>query len=325
MTRPATFRLAAGVALAFTLTACSGGGDAVDMGDAGEGEATGEAPEVSGDTLIAAIAGEPDNLDPHVTTAYFSFQVLENVYDTLVEPDVNLEMQPALAESWETSEDQLTWTFTLRDDVTWHDGSDFTADDVVYTYTRIIDEELSPSWRFSTVESVTAVDEHTVEIVVSEPSPNLLANIGGFVATRDPELARQEENLLILTEGFPTYGGLAGRDLEAIAVGLEEVVDEDYLAYRVASVRYLGEHLTRKGVPIMQPPGGHAIYIDAAAFLESMPRTRLPGQALTADELIAWASERLARFKVPKVVTILPELPKGGTGKILKHELRQRR
>lgn len=114
-----------------------------------------------------------------------------------------------------------------------------------------------------------------------------LANIGGFLATRDPELAREEENLLILTEGFPTYGGLAGRDLEAVAVGLEEVVDEDYLAYRVASVRYLGEHLTQKGVPIMQPPGGHAIYIDAAAFLDEMPRTRLPGQAVTAELYLA--------------------------------------
>lgn len=114
-----------------------------------------------------------------------------------------------------------------------------------------------------------------------------LANIGGFVATRDPELARQEENLLILTEGFPTYGGLAGRDLEAIAVGLQEVVDEDYLAYRIASVRYLGEHLSKKGVPIMRPPGGHAVYIDAAAFLDAMPRTSLPGQAVTAELYLA--------------------------------------
>ncbi len=114
-----------------------------------------------------------------------------------------------------------------------------------------------------------------------------LANIGGFVATHDAALARQEENLLILTEGFPTYGGLAGRDLEAIATGLEEVVHEDYLAYRVASVRYLGEHLAREGVPIMQPPGGHAVYLDAAAFLDPMPRTDLPGQALTAELYLA--------------------------------------
>ena len=78
--------------------------------------------------------------------------------------------------------------------------------------------------------------------------------------------AQQEKNLLILTEGFPTYGGLAGRDLEAIAVGLEEVLHEDYLEYRLASTRYLGEHIARAGVPIVQPPGGHAIYIDAQAM-----------------------------------------------------------
>jgi tyrosine phenol-lyase len=110
-----------------------------------------------------------------------------------------------------------------------------------------------------------------------------LANIGGLVATNDDGLARRERDLLILTEGFPTYGGLAGRDLEAIAVGLEEVVEEDYLAYRVASVRYLGEHVARKGVPILQPPGGHAIYLDAAAFLPHVPRLQLPGQSIVAE------------------------------------------
>ncbi|MDT8342031.1 MAG: tryptophanase [Longimicrobiales bacterium] len=110
-----------------------------------------------------------------------------------------------------------------------------------------------------------------------------LANIGGFLATNDAQLARQEENLLILTEGFPTYGGLAGRDLEAVATGLREVLREDYLTYRIASVRYLGEHLAERGVPIMQPPGGHAIYLDAAAFLPHVPRHELPGQALVAE------------------------------------------
>jgi tyrosine phenol-lyase len=110
-----------------------------------------------------------------------------------------------------------------------------------------------------------------------------LANIGGFLATNDDALARQEENLLILTEGFPTYGGLAGRDLEAIAVGLEEVLHEDYLTYRIASVRWLGRHLTEGGVPIVQPPGGHAVYLDAAAFLPHVPPLQLPGQALVAE------------------------------------------
>jgi tyrosine phenol-lyase len=110
-----------------------------------------------------------------------------------------------------------------------------------------------------------------------------LANIGGVLSTNDDLLAEQETNLLILTEGFPTYGGLAGRDLDAIAVGLQEVVDEDYLNYRLASVRYLGEHIAAAGVPIIQPPGGHAVYIDAASLLPHVPPLELPGQALVAE------------------------------------------
>jgi tyrosine phenol-lyase len=110
-----------------------------------------------------------------------------------------------------------------------------------------------------------------------------LANIGGFLATNDARLAQQEEQLLILTEGFPTYGGLAGRDLEAVAVGLREALDPDYLRYRLASTRYLGEHIARASVPIVQPPGGHAIYIDAAAFLPHLSPLELPGQALVAE------------------------------------------
>jgi tyrosine phenol-lyase len=110
-----------------------------------------------------------------------------------------------------------------------------------------------------------------------------LANIGGFLCTNDDQLAQQEKDLLILTEGFPTYGGLAGRDLEAIAVGLEEVLHEDYLQYRFASIRYLGEHISREGVPIVQPPGGHAIYIDARAMLPHIPPLQYPGQALAVE------------------------------------------
>jgi tyrosine phenol-lyase len=110
-----------------------------------------------------------------------------------------------------------------------------------------------------------------------------LANIGGFLCTNDDGIARQEENLLILTEGFPTYGGLAGRDLEAIAVGLNEALEEDYLNYRIVSTAYLGDHLTRAGVPIVQPPGGHAIYIDARAFLPHVPREQFPGVALAIE------------------------------------------
>ena len=110
-----------------------------------------------------------------------------------------------------------------------------------------------------------------------------MANIGGFLATNDDRLARLERDLLILTEGFPTYGGLAGRDLEAVATGLREALDEDYLLYRIRSTTYLGEHLAQAGVPIVQPPGGHAIYIDAAAFFPQIPALELPGQALVAE------------------------------------------
>ena len=108
-----------------------------------------------------------------------------------------------------------------------------------------------------------------------------LANIGGFLATNDDELAREERDLLILTEGFPTYGGLAGRDLEAIAIGLREVLEPDYLEYRIGSTAYLGRHIAEAGVPIVQPPGGHAIYIDAAAFCPHVPPLEFPGIALT--------------------------------------------
>ena len=130
--------------------------------------------------LLAAIAGEPDQLDPQKTSAYFSFEVLENVFDTLVEPDQNLEMRPALAESWQVSPDQLTWTFTLRRGVTFHDGSPFTADDVVYSYRRIIDEKLATVDKFSAVTDVRAAGANTVVIRVNRPTPNLLTNLGGF-------------------------------------------------------------------------------------------------------------------------------------------------
>ncbi len=118
-----------------------------------------------------------------------------------------------------------------------------------------------------------------------------LANIGGFLCTNDARLAEQEKDLLILTEGFPTYGGMAGRDLEAIAVGLEEVLDEDYLNYRIISTQYMGTHISSAGVPIVQPPGGHAIYIDAKAMLPHIPPLEYPGQSLCC-ELYRWAGIR---------------------------------
>ncbi|MBM2854741.1 MAG: tryptophanase [Steroidobacteraceae bacterium] len=107
-----------------------------------------------------------------------------------------------------------------------------------------------------------------------------LANIGGLLLLRDETLLHRASNLLILTEGFITYGGLAGRDLEAMAQGFKEVVHEDYLAYRIRSVEYVGERLAAAGIPIMQPPGGHAIYIDAAALCPHIPREQFPGQAV---------------------------------------------
>ena len=109
------------------------------------------------------------------------------------------------------------------------------------------------------------------------------ANIGGLLCTHDDRLAIQETNLLILTEGFPTYGGLAGRDLEAIAVGLVEVLDADYLCYRIASTGYLGRHIADHGVPIVEPPGGHAIYIDAGRMLSHIPKEQFPAQALAVQ------------------------------------------
>jgi tyrosine phenol-lyase len=110
-----------------------------------------------------------------------------------------------------------------------------------------------------------------------------MANIGGFLCTNDDLLAQQEKDLLILTEGYPTYGGLAGRDLEAIAVGVQEALEEDYLRYRLASTAYLGKHISDVGVPIVQPPGGHAIYLDARAFLPHIPLEQFPGVALAAE------------------------------------------
>jgi tryptophanase len=107
-----------------------------------------------------------------------------------------------------------------------------------------------------------------------------LVNIGGVLLFRNPELAAHANNLLILTEGFVTYGGLAGRDLEAMAQGFREVLDEDYLQYRLRSVAYLGEGLLAAGVQVVEPPGGHAIYIDAAHFCGHLTADEFPGQAL---------------------------------------------
>ena len=110
-----------------------------------------------------------------------------------------------------------------------------------------------------------------------------LVNMGGWLALNDDELAMNARNMLILTEGFPTYGGLSGRDLDAMAVGLEEVVEEDYLNYRITSTAYLGNALDKIGIPIMKPVGGHAVYIDARAMLPQIDPLEYPGQALAIE------------------------------------------
>jgi peptide/nickel transport system substrate-binding protein len=179
------------------LVAC-GGGEAVDVDDpdgddtdaaVGDDDAADEpdddaagdepASEATGGTLIAAIGGDPDQLDPHTTSSSFAFTVLENVYDTLVQPGDDLTMEPALAEDWQTSDDLLTWTFTLREGVTFHDGSELTAEDVVASYERIA-EEGANAFRLDAVESFEATDERTVTMRLNRPAPNLLEQIGPF-------------------------------------------------------------------------------------------------------------------------------------------------
>jgi tryptophanase len=119
--------------------------------------------------------------------------------------------------------------------------------------------------------------------VTMSAKKDALVNIGGFLAMNDEQLAMNCRNLLIVTEGFPTYGGLAGRDLEAVAQGLLEILDEHYLQYRIRSVEYLGEKLVAAGVPIIEPPGGHAIYIDAKRFLPDVPPEQYPGQSIVCE------------------------------------------
>ena len=194
--RPARLLLAL-ASLVLVLAACDPGED-VDVGENDEDDelldpdpddpedtdepdedAADDAEVAEGNQLIAAIASEPDQLDPHATTAYAAFQVLENVFDTLVQPDAEGEFEPALASEWSADDEGTVWTFELRDDVVWHDGSDFTADDVVYSIERIVDEGQN-AFRFADLEEVRAVDDHTVEFELAQPAPNLLANVGGF-------------------------------------------------------------------------------------------------------------------------------------------------
>ncbi|MBI4911029.1 MAG: tryptophanase [Acidobacteria bacterium] len=134
-----------------------------------------------------------------------------------------------------------------------------------------------------------------------------LSNIGGFIALGDGELARRMKDVLILTEGFPTYGGLAGRDLEAIAIGLEEGLDDHYLQYHADLTRWLGERLSAVGVPIIQPPGGYAVFINASALLPHLPATAFPGHALAA-ELYLEAGIRTSATRFPSAHVPLREI-----------------
>jgi tryptophanase len=144
-----------------------------------------------------------------------------------------------------------------------------------------------------------------------------MVNIGGFIALRDPAWVPHLRGLLILTEGFPTYGGMAARDMEALAVGLDEVLDEDYLAYREAVARYVAEGLESVGMPVVQPPGCHAVYLDAGSFLPGVPPAHFPGQALACALYLAegirscevgsvmfgkHATKELVRFAFPRRV-----------------------
>lgn len=140
-----------------------------------------------------------------------------------------------------------------------------------------------PGYRDKTVKEIAIEMFSYCDGCTMSAKKDALVNIGGFLALNDDEVAMQCRNLLIVTEGFPTYGGLAGRDLEAIAQGLEEILDEHYLQYRIRSVEYLGEKLVAAGVPIIEPPGGHAIYIDAKRFLPDVPQHQFPGQSIVCE------------------------------------------
>ncbi len=140
-----------------------------------------------------------------------------------------------------------------------------------------------PGYAGKSVKSISQEMFSLADGATMSAKKDALVNMGGFLALNDSTLAGNARNLLIVTEGFPTYGGLAGRDLEAIAQGLVEILDEHYLRYRLRSVEYLGERLTAAGVPILQPPGGHAIYLNARKFLPHVPVAQYPGQALVVE------------------------------------------
>ncbi len=143
--------------------------------------------------------------------------------------------------------------------------------------------EREPEARGRSVREIVAETFALADGCTMSAKKDGLANIGGFLALRDLELATAIRRRLVVTEGFPTYGGMAGRDLEAVAQGLAEVVDEDYLQYRHASIAYVAKRLEERGVPVVEPPGGHAIFLDAARFLPHLAPALFPGQALAIE------------------------------------------
>jgi len=142
-------------------------------------------------------------------------------------------------------------------------------------------QQREPGYREKTVKQIAQQMFALADGVLMSAKKDAFGNIGGFLAVQDDALARQIQSLMVITEGFPTYGGLAGRELEALAVGLQEILDEEYLHYRIRSVEYFGEGIERAGYSVVKPFGGHAVYLDAASTLPHIPQLQFPGQSLS--------------------------------------------
>jgi tyrosine phenol-lyase len=138
-----------------------------------------------------------------------------------------------------------------------------------------------PGWQDKPVRDIAREMFSCCHGVLMSAKKDAFGNIGGFLAIRNPELAESVRSLMVITEGFPTYGGLAGRDLEALAIGLDEILDEDYLTYRLRSTEYFGQGIQAAGIQVIRPIGGHAVYIDAGAALPHIPWNQFPGQSLS--------------------------------------------
>jgi tryptophanase len=148
-------------------------------------------------------------------------------------------------------------------------------------------QQREPGYQYFSCRNIARDMFDLCDGAIMSAKKDALVNMGGFLALRDQEIADACKNQLIITEGFPTYGGLAGRDMEAIAIGLEEVFDEDYLKYRITSTSYLGNKLLEMGIELIRPIGGHAVYIDAKQFYPHIPVDRYPGQALVCQLYLA--------------------------------------